>query len=139
MLLLLAPLLCSSLLFRTRRSTLLKSKSMVCRALRAARILACTIAEGDIGIALEPTTDGNVVAVVMPLHMLLLLLVLLTIGEAMLGAGIALLEEMLLLLLLELLFVLLPSTAAAAAPVPLVLPGVLPPPPPPGELLSLEF
>lgn len=115
---------------------------MVCRALRATRILACTIAAGDIGIALEPTTDGNVVAVGSPPHMLLLLLllllVLLTIGEAMLGAGMALLDEMLLLLLLlELLFVLLPSTAAAAAvPVPLVLPGVLPPP---GELLSLEF
>lgn len=85
-------------------------------------------------VELTPTTDGNVdvIEVVNP-HMLLLVLpLLLTIAEAMLGAGMALLDEM--LLLLELLFVLLTLTAPPAPP-PLLLPGVFPP----GEPQSLEF
>lgn len=92
------------------------------------------------GIELTPTTDGIVddVEVAVNPHMLLLLPLLLTIADAMLGAGMALLDEMLLLLiLLELLFVLLTMlTVEPTAPTLLLLPpGVFPP----GEPQSLEF
>lgn len=85
-------------------------------------------------VELTPTTDGNVdvIEVAVNPHMLLVLPLLLTIAEAMLGAGMALLDEM--LLLLELLFVLLTLTVPPAPP-PLLLPGVFPP----GEPQSLEF